>query len=573
VPCDSKKLRVLVTRPKPLGKELCAAIFAAGDQAIYFPTIEIVPPDDTLSMEENIEMLDQLDWLIFISPQSVLQSAEKIQARWPHFPANVRIAAIGPGTAKTLEKWNFTPLLVPEKNWDSEGLLALPEFQHIHHKKIALVRGEGGREKLAEQLTARGALVSHIVAYQRALPEANPEQIQLKDLDVIICTSNEGLHNLVKLINQPGLTETPVLVISERMVKEARELGFKTIFLAKDASHHAILDALEKVKGSIMTNKMETTPESNESSKSSYDWIWFVLLAIAIAAASYFAYFYMNAANKTVVSSVSSVQKNLTDVQQSIESMQQQLQHANDEIKSQSQAIATLQQMQGNSKNMWAILEAQYLVKLANDNLQFENNTALAISLLQAADHSLQGLNDSKAAAIRQALATDITALQAVSQVDTVGMYAKLSALNQEVDTLPLPTKIIAPTEVMQATDEKLPWWKRGLEETMHALGKIVVVRYNPSGSLPLVTPEQQDFLYQNMHAILEKAMWAVLHKQPEIYKASVQQAIDWVKKYFLQDSPVTQSMLKNLNELLQVDVRPAAPAISGSVDAFNAHS
>mgnify|MGYP002336342336 CR=1 FL=1 len=201
--------------------------------------------------------------------------------------------------------------------------------------------------------------------------------------------------------------------------------------------------------------------------------------------------------------------------------------------------------------------------------MQFENNTITAISLLQRADGEMRNLSDSRLSDVRQALASDISMLQAVQQVDTVGIYARLNALNEQVTKLPLPAKPEINIAQQNKNNDALPWWKRGLQQTAASLQKIVVVRYNPNGALPLLTPEQQGFLYLNLQAVLEKSMWGLLHKQPDIYRSSLQQASDWTKKYFVQDSPITQAVINEIDSLQQVDVHPVIPKTLVSIAAF----
>ena len=572
-----QKLRVVVTRPLPQGEELCTEITAAGGEAIYFPTIEIVPPTNATLFENQIAQLEDFNWVIFISPQSVSQSAPVIHRKWPAFPERVKVAAIGAATAKILQNMKFPVTVFPKEDWRSEGLLDLPEFENVTNKKIAIISGEGGRELLEKELSSRGAAVTKMAAYRRALPQTRPHMFEM---DIIVCTSNESVTNLTKLLGRPVL-KTPLLVVSERMIQHARELGFQKIFLAKNAGHAAILQALFEAKGSIMSQQLEETiPEIHTSKQQSKrvgaSTVFLSMIILALAVAFGAGSFYLMNQNATTAAHLEKVQATVQDFQQNIAGMQQQAQQWNDAIKAQTQAITTLQQSQGDSKNVWAMLEAQYLVKLANDNLQFDGNLATVISLLQTADVDLRDLADPRITSIRETLATDIASLQAVKQVDIVGVYARLAALSEQTDKLPLPTKLTPDDSQAAPIDENLSWWRRGLQQTWRALSKVVIVRYNPNGTLPLITPEQQDFLYENFHAVLEKAMWALLHKQPEIYRSSLQQASDWTKKYFLQDSQVTQAMLTELNALQQIDVRPDAPKTLASVavfqDYFNTH-
>jgi uroporphyrinogen-III synthase len=243
-------ITALITRPSPQGEILCNILRQAGGDPIFFPAIEIISLTDSPAFTQAIAAIDTLDWLIFISPQAVEQAAMPIQIRWPSFPANVNVAALGGGTAMALTKANLPVHVYPAHDWESEGLLALPDFQEISEKKIGLVQGEGGRRLLAEELMRRGAQISYLIAYRRCLPAVDVNHylklLNEKKIDVIISTSNEILQNITILLGQAGadLYSVPLVVIGRRMVEQAKKLGFCTILLAKNASHDAIMAVL-----------------------------------------------------------------------------------------------------------------------------------------------------------------------------------------------------------------------------------------------------------------------------------------------------------------------------------------
>jgi uroporphyrinogen-III synthase len=245
---------IMVTRPKPLGDILCEHIEKAEGKAVYFPTIDIEHPADTTILKHQIAKLSHQDWLIFISPQAVFASSKLIHQVWPIFPLHLKIAAIGAGTAKILHQENFPEVLYPDSHWHSEGLLDLPEFRQVRGAKITLVRGEGGREWLADTLTVRGALVSQMVVYRRLLPHVDTSEytnlLQSGQIDIIVTTSNECMRNLKYLFEDSWqfLQTIPLVVISQRMFDLAVEMGFQQIFLAKNAGHSAIMDALSLIK-------------------------------------------------------------------------------------------------------------------------------------------------------------------------------------------------------------------------------------------------------------------------------------------------------------------------------------
>lgn len=240
-----KNLTILVTRPAPQGQQLCEYIKKAGGNPIFLPTIEIVPIEDkSLSLIE----WSHYDWVIFMSPQTVYQSVSIIKS----IPEHVQVAAVGESTARLLKNHHISQVIYPKEDWRSEGLLALPEFQRVKDKKIALVCGENGRTWLGEELESRGASITRIVTFRRLLPKIDLTAYIdiLPKIDIIVCTSNEIIGNLKILFQShwQALQIKKVIVVSERMLQYAKELGFQKIILANNASHDAIMSILFQEK-------------------------------------------------------------------------------------------------------------------------------------------------------------------------------------------------------------------------------------------------------------------------------------------------------------------------------------
>ncbi|EKD70617.1 MAG: Uroporphyrinogen-III synthase [uncultured bacterium] len=247
-------ISVLITRPDPQGSVLCERIRERGDNAIHFPTIEIIAPDNQALMLEKITTIGEQDWLIFISPQAVFSSIPYIRQAWPIMGDTVNFAAIGAGTAQALHEAGYQNVVHPLTDWNSEELLKLPEFQAINEKKIAVIRGENGRDLLEKSLVERGAFVTPIVCYRRALPNIHLQKYTEFLINVIVCTSYDSIKNLKILVGEMGwksLKQTPCVVVSDRIKKLAHDLGFQTIWVAKNASHEAILKMLAQKRNEI----------------------------------------------------------------------------------------------------------------------------------------------------------------------------------------------------------------------------------------------------------------------------------------------------------------------------------
>jgi len=228
---------IVVTRPAHQAGELAAWIRDAGGTPIIFPVIEIVDVADPRPLIDLIARLDEFDLAIFISPNAASKAMPLIASHGT-LPASLKIAAIGKGGARELEKFGVRNIIVPPLRFDSEGLLAMPELQNVSGWRVVIFRGDGGRELLGDTLRARGASVDYAACYRREKPIASAQPLleawQQNKLSAIAVTSSEGLHNLAAMLGQSGLAlleKTPLFVPHPRIAETARELGLTEVIL------------------------------------------------------------------------------------------------------------------------------------------------------------------------------------------------------------------------------------------------------------------------------------------------------------------------------------------------------
>lgn len=240
-------VRVLVTRPRHQAQSLCQAIIQAGGEALALPLLEITAPQSLAPLQRLQAQWAQVDLLIFISPNAVMQGYHYLS-----FPSAIPRAAIGPSTARALEERGFPATWVAGAPYNSEALLALPAFQPLRYHKIVIVRGEGGREYLRQQLEARGAAVTYAEVYRRCQPVVRVERLRelAVAIDIVILTSLEILAHWVELCQSapdlPGLKALPCIVVSSRMVMQAQAAGFSNLLLAENAQDQALLTAVQQ---------------------------------------------------------------------------------------------------------------------------------------------------------------------------------------------------------------------------------------------------------------------------------------------------------------------------------------
>lgn len=231
-------LGVVVTRPAHQAGALAELIEQAGGRAILFPALEIFDAQDMGPLSAVIDRLERFDLAIFISPNAVGKAMNLIRAR-RGWPPGLRCAAVGKGSCKALARFGIDNVLVPQDRFDSEGLLALPELQEMAGKRVAIFRGEGGRELLREELTRRGADLTVVECYRRGKPVGADVGALLHrwgrgEIGAITVTSGESIRNLFDLVGKLGqqwLRKTPVFAFHENIAAVARELGVEQVFV------------------------------------------------------------------------------------------------------------------------------------------------------------------------------------------------------------------------------------------------------------------------------------------------------------------------------------------------------
>lgn len=243
---DLQGCRVLVTRPVAQAKALCERIEQAGGIPIHLPALAVEAVHDD-SSQQRCQSAADYDWLIFISRNAV----EHAHACLPvPLPAAVKVAAIGEATATALSGAGVQATLLAKGSGTSESLLTEPVLAEMTGQRVLILRGEGGRERLAETLRERGAQVDYADLYRRVRPGTTPGELsRLLDagIDILTIASGETLDNLLAMAleEQRDIRSLPLVVMSERLLKLAREKGFTdTVIIATETSDKGMVEAI-----------------------------------------------------------------------------------------------------------------------------------------------------------------------------------------------------------------------------------------------------------------------------------------------------------------------------------------
>ncbi len=244
---SKNKLNVLITRPEHEGRVLAEKLTTLGVNTYCQPLFD---HHSNQCQKELTKILacTQEPIVIFISVAAV-KFANKIQpiSTWPYD----KVLAVGSATAKALQALGINAI-APEQH-DSEGLLKLPHLQSINKRDIIIVRGDGGREYLADSLYSLGAKVNYFEAYQRIWRQLNPDIAQhwhKNNINCIIITSNALLKSVVQLVSTSDecwQNRYIWVVASERIAQKAKEHGLDQVINAHGANDNAIINTVSNV--------------------------------------------------------------------------------------------------------------------------------------------------------------------------------------------------------------------------------------------------------------------------------------------------------------------------------------
>lgn len=255
--------RILITRPQPAASQWQSRLAERGWPADIVSCMSIEPLSEPAAQQRiktNILAFDEFHKVIFVSRNAVRHTFNWLDEYWPQLPVGIEYFAIGESTAAALREAGITPRALGDEHspMDSETLLASPSLLRVSGERILLCKGEGGRDLLAQTLTARGARVISCPLYRRVIPQPAAGQLRrwllhwqegADPAPVITVHSGESLTNLVAVARDiDGLTKlvtAPVVVPSERVADLAQSLGFRRVVTALNAGDRAMQTALE----------------------------------------------------------------------------------------------------------------------------------------------------------------------------------------------------------------------------------------------------------------------------------------------------------------------------------------
>ncbi|MVT06189.1 uroporphyrinogen-III C-methyltransferase [Enterobacter sp. 10-1] len=279
-----------------------------------------------------------------------------------------------------------------------------------------------------------------------------------------------------------------------------------------------------------------------------------------------------NAASSALAAQIAALQKSQEGQKTELEGIIRQQADQLTAAKSQQDALAKqLEEVQqkvavisGSDAKTWLLAQADFLVKVAGRKLWSDQDVTTAAALLKSADASLADMNDPSLIGARRAITDDIASLSAVSQVDYDGIILKVNQLANQIDNLRLADNNDDDSPMDSDSEElssSIGEWRINLQKSWQSfMDSFITIRRRDETAVPLLAPNQDVYLRENIRSRLLVAAQAVPRHQEETYKQALENVSTWVRAYYDTDDATTKAFLEEVDKLSQQSITMSVP-------------
>lgn len=242
-----KGARIVVTRPKQRIGTLAEGLLNLGAEVFEYPCIETETIQPCPDLDKALEQIDNYQWLVFTSPAGVETLGAALEARRQdvRILGRIKLAAIGPGTAKALGQIGLRADLFPDV-YDAAHLgKALVK---VATGPALILRAEMGSPELTAALNEAKLPYDDIKIYRTVYRNGDAER--LRDLitagkiDYVTFTSASTVTGFVRSMGTSlDFSLVRGLCIGEQTAEKASRHGIQTI-ISEKATIPSMLQAL-----------------------------------------------------------------------------------------------------------------------------------------------------------------------------------------------------------------------------------------------------------------------------------------------------------------------------------------
>jgi uroporphyrin-3 C-methyltransferase len=240
------------------------------------------------------------------------------------------------------------------------------------------------------------------------------------------------------------------------------------------------------------------------------------------------------------------------------------------ESQNQRAALETLYNDLSINRDESALAEVEQMLLIAAQQLQLSANVKAALIAMQSADARLQRMERPAFNGLRQAINRDMDKLRALPNVDITGINLQLNSLTAAIDQLPLAyqQRVADKATTQSISPEEKTTWQKLLREIWQEVKQLVRIENTGKAEIPLLPPNQEFFLRENLRLRLLSARLALLSHDADSFKLELKTAQLWTARYFDGKSNEYLQVSDRLKKLAASDISIELPDIGSSLQA-----
>ena len=622
---------LLIIRPSNRPQQDIQTCHAAGWQAQVLSPIEIEA--DRSALNKLPEQFKQADVVFWVSPTAIETAAPHL-----NFSDGPRAhITVGQTSQHTLAQFSPYPVFSPEDGNDSEAVLRMPIWKNLPpNARVLIIRGHGGRDYLADKLSALGFQIDFAEIYFRRPNAIDWQHFKTEDIAAAYVTSGElareffhqippqfsrFFESLLYFTHHPRIADA-LRIVGAKHVETVTSLSAALSSMPqrsqavspvednKDTQQvaNAAAPAPERSENTRPSEQIKPTqpqrveasmPESNNLPQNNAPVIIKQSGGKALAAgATVLALLGLGASGFLFVQGQNVLKNQELEFNQKIDKAalgeSENASLLKDNLNRQTAIQAELDRLNNGQKNNsdqilqtqkayqellkgrvnWLVDEAESMLNTASQQLMLSGNLQGAVSVLEHIDSRLSRFDQPELIPVKQAISNDLAALKNRPYVDISATALRIDRLETAISGLPLVLDgVLKPGAAPVETAHSGTWWENTWEKSLNALKGLVEVRHLDSNDAMLISPEQTYFIRENLRLRLLDARIALLQHNGEVYQSDLNNVEATVKQYFDSKSPATQSWLKELAELKALDVRMISDdSLKASLSAVRAY-
>jgi uroporphyrinogen III methyltransferase/synthase len=221
--------RVVVTRARAQASGLAKTLRNLGAEVVELPAIRIEPTIESDEVRSAVGRIDDYSLIVLTSPNGVRLLFEAMRATGldARALAGMTVAAIGPGTARTLAKCGIAADIVPER-FVAESLVESLAEVDVSDRRVLVARAADARDVIPEHLESRNAKVDVVALYETVREEPAGEAIEAAQAaDYVTFTSSSTVRNLTEALGERFPRDARIVSIGPVTSEAVVDAGLK----------------------------------------------------------------------------------------------------------------------------------------------------------------------------------------------------------------------------------------------------------------------------------------------------------------------------------------------------------